>query len=141
MHKFSHTTIRWAALVTVALLLVACGGDESDTDELPAGDVPTANYDVSLVEQGERNFSIFCTACHGPDAEGIQGLGPSLLASDFVNAQTDDELLAFVIEGRAVDHRDNATGIAMPPRGGYPNLSDEQITSIIAFLRTTIAEG
>jgi disulfide bond formation protein DsbB len=129
-------------LLTVALLLAACGGnDESDTDELPAGGVPTSNYDVALVEQGGRNFSIFCTACHGPDAEGIQGLGPSLLTSAFFNSHTDDELLAFVIEGRTVDDPDNTTGIAMPPRGGYPNLSDEQITGIIAFLRTTIAEG
>jgi len=63
------------------------------------------------------------------------------MASDFFNARTDDEVLAFIIEGRAVDHHDNTTGVAMPPRGGYPNISDEQIIGIIAYLRTIIAEG
>ena len=119
-------------------LLAACGGD----DEEPAADNnPAADYDAEMVMQGQRHYGIFCTACHGPDARGIPGLGPSLLASDFFNAHSDEELLTFIVEGRPVDHPENTTGIAMPPRGGYPNISDQQITEIIAYLRTEIADS
>ena len=133
--------IRWVIiLLMLSLLLVACGGDD-DEAEPTAENIPAADYDEETVMQGQRNYGIFCTACHGPDAAGVTGLGPSLLASDFFNVHSDEELLDFVIEGRPIDHPDNATGIAMPPRGGYPNLSDEQITDIIAYLRTEIADS
>ena len=132
-------TIRALVFLLLVIILAACGGD----DPVPTreAEIPPANYEPAVVEQGERNYGVFCTACHGPDATGIQGLGPSLLESNFFNSHTDEELLDFIIAGRPADHPDNTTGIAMPPRGGFPNMSDEQISSIIAFLRTEIAEG
>ena len=45
------------------------------------------------------------------------------------------ELLAFLRTGRPVGHPENTTGISMPPSGGRPDWSDQQILDIIAHLR------
>ena len=42
----------------------------------------------------------------------------------------------FIKEGRARDAQDNETGIAMPPYGGNPRLTDEDLADIVLFLRT-----
>ena len=45
-------------------------------------------------------------------------------------------LLANVKEGRAVDDPLNTTGAAMPPKGGFAFLTDSDINSIIAIVRS-----
>ena len=35
-----------------------------------------------------------------------------------------------------MSHPDNTSGVEMPPKGGNPGLTDEQLTDIIAYIRT-----
>jgi len=99
----------------------------------PAG--PTATYAADIVSQGASHF-ILCAACHGADGAGLPGLGKSLISSEFVDLATDGDLLMFIQEGRPVWDTENTTGIPMPPRGGNPTLTDDDILAIIAYLRT-----
>ena len=87
-------------------------------------------------EKGKVLFASTCAACHGPTAEGVKGLGKDLTTSEFIAGLSDEELLAFVKKGRDMSDPLNTTGIAMPPKGGNPALQDEQITDIIAFIRS-----
>lgn len=98
-----------------------------------------AGYEQSLIDAGQRNYLAVCSACHGVDARGISGLGKTLIDSEFMHQRTDAELLAFTIEGRAIWDPANTTGVAMPARGGNPGLTDNDILSIIAYLR--VADG
>ncbi|MCL4876823.1 MAG: c-type cytochrome [Anaerolineae bacterium] len=93
-------------------------------------------YDSALIEAGQTSFTAYCSACHGPDAKGIAGLGKDLVASEFVHSLTDEELLNFVKTGRPIWDAANTTGVDMPPKGGNPGLTDEDILNIIAYLRT-----
>jgi disulfide bond formation protein DsbB len=77
-----------------------------------------------------------CIACHGPGGVGVEGLGKPFTTSEFVRSQTDAELLAFVKVGRPIGHPDNTTGVDMPPKGGNPALTDEDLLDIIAYIRT-----
>jgi disulfide bond formation protein DsbB len=52
-----------------------------------------------------------------------------------VTDQSDSDLIAFIIEGRTIDHPDNITGVAMLPRGGNPSLSDQDIANIVAYIK------
>jgi disulfide bond formation protein DsbB len=97
-------------------------------------------YELALVEHGRSAFQTTCSACHGLDARGIQGLGKDLVESPFIDGVTDRQLLAFITTGRPVYDPTNTTGIEMPARGGNPTLSDDDITAIIAYLRTTPAD-
>ena len=77
-----------------------------------------------------------CAACHGPTGGGIPGLGKDLTSSEFVSDKTDDELISFIKVGRDPSDPLNTTGMAMPPKGGNPALSDEDLFNILAYLRS-----
>src|SRR5690606_7316677 len=116
----------------------------TDTEVPPAAvaaDQPgsdAASYDPALVARGETLLTQ-CAACHGPDARGIPNLGKDLVNSEFVASLSDDELVQFVITGRPIWDPLNTTGIDMPPKGGNPALSTEDIQAIVAYLRTLSA--
>jgi disulfide bond formation protein DsbB len=101
----------------------------------PVQDV-VSDGDTVDVAYGEQRYRANCAACHGVNLRGIAGLGKSLLDSSFVEANTDAELHAFIVEGRSALHPANTTGVAMPPRGGNPTLSDADIAAIIAYIRS-----
>ncbi len=63
-------------------------------------------------------------------------LGKDLHANEFVRGLSDDELLAFLIEGRSAAHPLNERGVSMPPRGGNPSLRDDELRSIGDYLRS-----
>lgn len=98
--------------------------------------VAASLYDPTLVQTGQTSFTAYCSACHGPDAKGVSGLGKDLTNSDFMRGLSDTDLLNFVKTGRPIWDAANTTGVDMPPKGGNPGLTDEDILAIIAFLRT-----
>ena len=120
---------RFAVLVLVGLLaagLAACGGGSAQQTEAPSGDAA----------RGATLFVGTCSSCHGPDAKGLPGLGKDLTTSEFVKGKTDVELVEFFKTGRPSSDPLNTTGIDMPPRGGNPVLSDDDLVDIVAFVRT-----
>ena len=128
-------------IATVAILLVACGGGGDDTaaDTGSAGET-AAEEAPSVVAgdpvAGEEKFNEVCIACHGAGGIGIDGLGKDMTSSDFIAGLNDEELLAFVRIGRPISDSLNTTGVDMPPKGGNPALSDDQILDIIGYIRT-----
>jgi disulfide bond formation protein DsbB len=104
---------------------------------LPPTEAPAVvAYAPAAVDEGRAIYSSTCSACHGLDARGIPGLGKNLIESTFVHGLSDEELLHFIIVGRDPSDPANTTGIPMPARGGNPSLTDDQLRSVIAFLRT-----
>lgn len=92
-----------------------------------------ANGDATA---GQQLFSATCAACHGPSGEGVQGLGKPLTTSEFSAGLSDDQLVDFVKAGRDPSDPLNTTGIGMPPKGGNPALSDDDLYDIVAFIRS-----
>jgi len=115
-------------LAVAVLALAACGGGNGDDD------VDDTSPDA--VAAGQEVFSTTCLACHGPNGEGIEGLGTDLTTSQFVRDLSDDELVAYLEVGRPADDPANTTGIAMPAKGGRPTLTTEDLANVVAFLRT-----
>jgi len=113
-------------LVMVALALVACGGGAAPAPASAKGDAA----------KGKTTFVGTCSACHGPDAKGLPGLGKDLTGSTFVKGQTDDQLLAFLKVGRPANDPANTTKVDMPPKGGNPALTEKDLQDVIAFIRT-----
>jgi mono/diheme cytochrome c family protein len=95
----------------------------------------TGASDPEAIAHGETLFTT-CAACHGADAHGITGLGKDLVNSEFVGSQTDEELVDFIITGRPVWDENNTTGVDMPPKGGNPTLTREDIQDIVAYIRS-----
>jgi len=81
-------------------------------------------------------FISSCSACHGAAGEGIEGLGKSLATSEFVAGKTDEELIKFIRSGRPIWDAENTSGIDMPPKGGNPAITDEQLADIVEYMRS-----
>lgn len=141
----SHHWNRFVAILIAALSAFLLLTNTSDTAPLPvtSHDLQPENvfdgthgYTVEDVQQGQRLFGATCAACHGNQAQGIPGLGKGLVESEFAAELSDEDLINFIITGRPVWDASNTTGVDMPPRGGNPALTNEQISNIVAYLRT-----
>jgi len=125
-------TMRRMMILAVVLGVVAagCGGDAGanggGTDTTQAGDV----------DNGKTLYDGSCVSCHGADATGIENLGKDLTTSELVIQSSDEELVEFIKVGRPASDPENTTGVDMPPKGGNPSLSDQDILDIVVYLRT-----
>lgn len=116
-------------IVVSAIILSACGGGGAEpaaTEAGPVGD-PAA---------GKTAYDTTCIACHGADLKGMTGLGKDLTTSEFVKSQTDEQMVAFILVGRPASDPANTQGVDMPPKGGNPSLTEEDILNIVAYLRS-----
>jgi len=68
-------------------------------------------------EIGQELFVINCAACHG--VQGAGGLGKNLHDNKFIQSQSDEELIAFLLQGRDGTAMDGFEGILMPEDLGY----------------------
>lgn len=94
---------------------------------LPACDQPDP-----AIARGRRNFNRSCAACHGQLATGLPGLGANLRTSEFVGTATDDELIAMIKAGKSATE----THPMMPPKGGIPTFTDDDLRDIVAYIRS-----
>ena len=133
----------WAVLIIFALagcVETDAGSSETDSgenqEEVSSQEDASAGTEGGGADQGQTIYSGLCVACHGPDAKGVSGLGKDLVESKFVDSLSDEELVAFIAEGRPAYDPANTTGIDMPARGGISSLTDEDLASVVAYLRT-----
>ena len=111
-------------VAAVALTVVACGGGGRPGPADPA------------VQRGKVVFDRVCATCHGKDAKGLPRLGKDLHDNAFTKGLSDDELVEFLKIGRPAYHELNETGVDMPPKGGDPTITDDDLRNVVAFLRT-----
>jgi disulfide bond formation protein DsbB len=125
-HDYRTLTLLAGVLAIAALVAVGCGGGDG-------GGGAAANDQVA---KGAKLYQQTCATCHGADGHGMPKLGKDLHDNQFTKGLTDEQMLAFLKEGRPAYHPDNTQGVDMPPKGGNPALSDEDLLAIIAFQRT-----
>jgi mono/diheme cytochrome c family protein len=85
--------------------------------------------DLSL-NDGQSVYLWTCSSCHGADGRGIAGFGTDISAvtiDDTVLAETFIQVAPYSIGTGAFIH---------PFRGGYPQLSDEQVNGLVEYLHT-----
>ena len=122
------------AMVVLAVVLVAaCGGEEPKAESAAPAAAAALVGDAA---NGGKIFSTACVACHGPEAKGVTGLGKDLTTSEWVGQQSDAQLVEFIKKGRDAGDPLNTTGVAMPPKGGNPAMSEQEIADIVAFVRS-----
>lgn len=127
-----------ALLLALALAAAGCGGGAAKK-EGGAGSAGGGQAAQSLggdAAKGKQVYMSTCASCHGPNAEGMPGLGKNWVTSEFIASQTDQQLLEFIKKGRPATDPANTTKVDMPPKGGNPALTDEDLINVIAFMRS-----
>lgn len=128
------------SLATLALAAFL-GGCSSSTPPAPpaspAASTPTPEAVAAAGNPSDKQklFEQNCSACHSADGTGVSGLGKPLVGSPMLKL-SDAELVAFIIKGRAPGEKGNTTGVAMPPKGGNPALTDANLQDIVSYIRT-----
>jgi cytochrome c5 len=102
----------------------------------PAEMPPRVTNPQAAAVRGHKLFIQICAQCHGMGGEGVPNMGATLIASPFVAERSDEELLAFLLEGRPAQ----IDRPAMPPKGGRLDLRTSDLFDIIIHLRVLAAE-
>lgn len=87
-------------------------------------------------ERGRDLYSQTCVACHSANGEGAFEGVPNLMIASGRLSKPDEILLANMING----FQSAGSPMAMPPRGGNPDLTDQDMAHVLAFLRTQFEE-
>jgi putative heme-binding domain-containing protein len=82
-------------------------------------------YTPADIENGGLLYQANCTACHGPDGDGVPSI--NLGSGKFRRGTTDDEIVKIILGG--------IPGTAMPPS----SFSEGQAGTIVAYLRSLSA--
>lgn len=82
---------------------------------------------------GGRIYAQTCVACHGRDGAGVLPGMPDLRAPGGRLSQSDSALLRNMINGI----QSPGSPMPMPARGGNPNLTDQDMADVLAYLRAT----
>lgn len=118
------TSVGWIGAVALTAALVvglsSCGGGTKDE--------ANAAPDLAL---GQQRYAQRCAMCHGADLRGT-GIGPSHLSVAFGPEQASDAMFADTIRNGGKSSRFPQFD-RMP---AVPGLSDHEITSIIAYVRS-----
>jgi len=92
-----------------------------------------ASTDISAGMSGEQVYKQTCVACHGTDGSGaipgVPDFGERL-------SKSDDALLKHIIEG----FQSPGSPMAMPARGGNPNLSDQDIREALSYIKNNFGK-
>lgn len=126
--------IRHIPTLILTLTLAGCSGGQAPPTPAttPAAAATSA---AAPAADGEKLFTQNCSACHGMDGTGVAGLGKPLVGSPMLKLK-DPELVAFINQGRDTSDKANTTGVAMPPKGGNPALSDQNLQEIVTYIRS-----
>ncbi len=84
---------------------------------------------------GESTYQSSCIACHGADGAGVLPDVPDLTATDGPLTVANEVLVKRIAEG----YQSPGSPMAMPPRGGNPSLSDEDLKAVVNYMRKEFA--
>jgi len=125
----------WVLILAIlALGAAACG--YSDVSATTTTAAATSGGDAGGAAGGQEIFKTTCSACHGQNADGVDGLGPDMHDNEFIQSQSDADLIEFISIGRSTTDPGNTSGVAMPPKGGNSSLTNEDIADVVDYLRT-----
>lgn len=116
---------------------VAAAPEEPSADPTPTvlGTPALLQGELNMAfTSGESAYLWSCAGCHGANGVGIPNVGPSLSDSELVDIDSGTMLFQFLVVGRPF--ADPRVEYPHPARGVYPQLTDEQIRSLIEYLYT-----
>lgn len=121
-----YSTVRVLAL-SVFFMVGASGAALAGDCSVPGGD-PAA---------GSKIFHETCVACHGEDGHGAIPGAPDFTKKGGVLSKPMDTMADHIKNG----FQKPGNPMAMPPKGGNPNLTDQDIRNVHAYLHKRFGCG
>ena len=101
------------------------------------GNCQVAKEDKSItkaeLKQGKTLFTKTCIACHGVKGRGTVPGVPNFAKKKGPLCKPENDLLKNILEG----YQSPGSLLAMPPKGGNPDLSEADAKAVLAYMKTT----
>ncbi len=107
----------------------------SNTKSVATGSSQVAAV-ISKGTSGKEIYDKTCIACHGGEGKGAFPGTPDFTSVDGVLTQPDEVLVDHIING----FQSPSSPMAMPPNGGNPNLSTEDVAAVLKYIRETFGK-
>ncbi|GIX17471.1 MAG: hypothetical protein KatS3mg119_1657 [Rhodothalassiaceae bacterium] len=133
VRRRERAAVRRGVLLLPPLLLLpaaaaAVGAPATDPRQAAPGDA---------IARGAVVYEQTCVACHGADGAGLSPGTPDFTDPKGPLVQDDAVLFDHIKNG----FQSPGSMMAMPPKGGNPSLSDDDIRAVIAYLRATFGRA
>lgn len=125
MKSFTSSPRRWQLAGAIALVLTAAS--------LPTGAFASEDGFTADLKSGKKVYSATCFVCHGKDGKGPLPGVPDMTGKKTRLLQNDAILLKHVTEG----YQSKGSPMAMPAKGGNPNLTEADLKNVIAFMKAS----
>lgn len=94
--------------------------------------------------KGAKLFRQICSACHGINGEGADGVAPPLLNSEYVT-KSPEKLALVILHGLSgpvhINGKMYEFNQAMPGLNANPNLSDKDISDVITYVTNAFSKS
>ncbi len=91
---------------------------------------------ISKGATGKETYEKTCIACHSASGEGAFPGTPDFTSSDGPLSKSDKVLIGNITSG----FQSPGSPMAMPPKGGNPNLGASDISSVLKYIRETFGK-
>ncbi len=107
----------------------------SNTKSVASGSTQVAAV-ISKGATAKETYDKTCIACHGGDGKGAFPGTPDFTSGDGVLAKSDSVLMDHITNG----FQSEGSPMAMPPKGGNPNLDNAGIKAVLSYIRETFGK-
>lgn len=107
----------------------------SNTKSVAAGSTQVAAV-LGKGATGKETFEKTCIACHGADGKGAFPGTPDFTDPSGALSKSDSVLIDHITNGFQM----TGSPMAMPPKGGNPNLSTTNISAVLKYIRETFGK-
>ncbi len=95
---------------------------------------PTSSTSINNIELGKKIYHQTCVVCHGANGKGaISGVLDLTGKNSPLLKNSDAVLLQRIEQG----YQESGSPLAMPPKGGNPNLSSEDLKAVLEYMKQT----
>jgi cytochrome c5 len=91
---------------------------------------------ISKGTSGKETYDKTCIACHGGEGKGAFPGTPNFTSGDGVLTKSDEVLVDHIING----FQSPGSPMAMPPKGGNPNLRTTDVSAVLKYNRETFGK-
>ncbi|MBT8219369.1 MAG: cytochrome c, partial [Bacteroidia bacterium] len=126
----------------VLFSLLACNGNEKSEQKKVESKSESKKVDdeaAAIFKSGQKLYIQHCSACHMPKGDGIPGLNPPLINTDWVTGDK-TRLVNIVINGLEEPIEVNGQKY-QGPMIGLPYLKDKEIAHILTYIRSRFGKG
>lgn len=102
-------------------------------DTAPNPQLQLTKIEKRLFELGKQKFQT-CSACHGQNGQGIRGVAPSLIGSEWVTGTDPAALIRIVLDGfDKGDNNQNGNVAGVMPTHRF--MTDEEVAAVLTYIR------